>query len=157
MNKGLLIQLVNDVRNENNLAPLTVNDKLTQSAQYRAEEICSTGNFSHDNWKQSLTYDYHMAGENLAKNYATEEATVQAWVNSPKHYENIVKPYTETGIGAVECGNEYYIVQHFGTPPAALEKPTAPIHDPFMLPVLVLSAIIITVLVIKTACAILKS
>lgn len=111
-----LNKAVNKIRLDNSLEPLTINSELTKSAQYRADELCRTGNWSHDGWENSITYSYHKVGENLAKGYRTNSDMVQAWVDSPKHYENIVDDYSDTGFGFNECNGKKYVVQHFGNP-----------------------------------------
>jgi uncharacterized protein YkwD len=50
-------------------------------------------------------------GENIAYNYSTPEAAVNAWLNSPGHKENIVGNYTHFGISIREnaiTGKKYY-------------------------------------------------
>lgn len=113
MNKEKTITLTNVVRQDESISGLEYSELLEQSAQKRAEDICRTGDFSHSNWEESLTFNYSKAGENLAKNYKTEESMVSAWVESPKHHENLVGEYTHIGIGYKECGSNTYTVQHF--------------------------------------------
>ena len=56
----------------------------------------------------------------MAVNFRTSAGLVMAWMNSPKHRENILKSdYTDTGIG-IDYGiykGKYvaFVVQHFGT------------------------------------------
>jgi uncharacterized protein YkwD len=50
-------------------------------------------------------------GENIAYNYNTPAAAVNAWLNSPGHKENIVGNYTHFGISIREnvgTGKKYY-------------------------------------------------
>lgn len=50
-------------------------------------------------------------GENIAYNYKTSAAVVQAWLDSPGHKENIVGDYTHFGIAVKihpETGRKYY-------------------------------------------------
>ena len=49
---------------------------------------------------------YRSAGENIAKGYATPEAVVKGWMNSPGHRANrLNKSFTHIGVGYVENGN----------------------------------------------------
>lgn len=58
----------------------------------------------------------HKYGENLAGGYYSSYETVQAWVASPTHLENIVDPVF-TRIGHANCynGQEYLTVQVFSS------------------------------------------
>jgi uncharacterized protein YkwD len=50
-------------------------------------------------------------GENIAYNYATAEAAMHAWLNSPGHKANIVGDYTHIGMSVSvdsETGRKYY-------------------------------------------------
>lgn len=145
MNKETVFNLVNEVREEHNLIPYVYNSELEVSAVHRANEICSTGNFNHDGWVESLIYNYKTAGENLAKNYLNESDTVEAWVASPDHYENIVGDFTESAIGISECGNNTYVVQHFATP---LNVESAVVgHPALIFPMIIVLILCVLVLV----------
>jgi hypothetical protein len=53
-------------------------------------------------WFGDVGYNYSFAGENLAKNYPTSDATVTAWMNSPTHRENLLKKeYVDVGFAVV--------------------------------------------------------
>jgi hypothetical protein len=77
-------------------------------------------------------YKYVVAGENLAKNFSTSQAVVNAWMASPTHKDNIVKPsYKEIGFAVVNGtlnGEETtLVVQMFGSSTESLAaKPVAP-------------------------------
>ena len=147
MNKQEIVELVNQERTDNSLPILTENNLLNDSAQERADYLCTSGNWSHDGWEDSLTYDYLHAGENLAKNHDTENITVQAWINSPTHHENILDDYTETGIGYKECGENTYTVQHFGSPMPEVEA--MGYHFDFILPALAILSVCVALIIIK--------
>ena len=60
----------------------------------------------------SFGISYRAAGENIAIGYATPEAVVNAWMNSPGHRANILNPsYTQLGVGYVADGS--YWTQEF--------------------------------------------
>jgi hypothetical protein len=64
-------------------------------------------------------YTYTLAGENLAKNFNDSVGVVDAWMNSPSHRENLLKPgYKEIGFAVVNGtlnGEETtLVVQMFG-------------------------------------------
>ena len=55
---------------------------------------------------KSFGISYRTAGENIAKGYASPEAVVNAWMNSPGHRANILNStYTHIGVGYVPSGN----------------------------------------------------
>ncbi|MDE2399778.1 MAG: hypothetical protein KGL67_02095 [Patescibacteria group bacterium] len=134
---GVLTTLTNEERAQNNLAPLTENSLLTQAAQLKANDMATRGYFAHTSpdgktpwyWLDQVGYDYSMAGENLAVNFFESQDVAQAWMNSPTHRANIVKPnYTEIGIGVAngiyEGKNTVFVAQFFGTPVAVPSAPT---------------------------------
>ncbi len=130
--------LTNDDRIANGDAPLTHNALLAQAAQDAANDMAAKGYFSHVSpdgkdpwyWLSLVGYDYRYAGQNLAVNFTDSSAVESAWMASPSHHANIVKPqYTQIGIGVangVYNGQETtFVVQYFGTPELALPEAQA--------------------------------
>lgn len=116
MDEARMFELVNEQRELKGLAPLVYDETLEQATEQRAKGLCNEA-LSHDNFIPELEaskYNYTEAGENLAEGYYGSERTVQAWVDSPTHYENIVGDYTETGMAIVNCGHKTVTVQWFG-------------------------------------------
>ena len=71
---------------------------------------------------RSSGYNYTTSGENLAKNYTDSNSTVQAWMNSTTHRNNILnKDFEETGIalsgGIIDNQSTILITQQFGSQP----------------------------------------
>jgi uncharacterized protein YkwD len=124
-----LLTLHNEERRKANLPPLRINAELMDSAQQKAEAMLELNCWSHycppdvEPWTffTEAGYDYLYAGENLAEGYFNNEDVMVAWMNSPTHEENIVKPeYEEIGFGIVQGNyqgkeNNIIIVVHFGT------------------------------------------
>lgn len=124
-----LVGLSNSEREEAKLPLLEISPKLQKAAQLKATDMAKRGYFSHYTpegnppwyWLEQVEYDYRSAGENLAVNF-TESADVdKAWMNSPKHRENILnKKYTEVGIatakGLYKGEEATFVVQFFGKP-----------------------------------------
>jgi len=142
-----IISLTNDQRKLNSDNALTEDTLLDQAAQAKAQDMAAKDYFSHVGpdgktpwqWISEVGYQYQYAGENLAVRFVDSEDVVQAWMASPTHRANIVKPvYTEIGVG-VALGTYQgqpatYVVQYFGTPknanPAAVRTaPQAPPHS----------------------------
>jgi uncharacterized protein YkwD len=106
-----LLEETNKYRLENNLTQLVLNTQLTQAAQLKAQDMADKGYFSHTGpngekpwtWLQEAGVNYSYAGENLAINFRNSNNVVKAWVNSPKHRENLVNStFTEVGFGIAE-------------------------------------------------------
>ena len=109
-----VVRLVNQRRVENGLKPLTQDWQLSRVARYKSQDMKDLGYFSHTSptygspfqMMKSFGIAYRTAGENIAKGYASPEAVVNAWMNSPGHRANILNStYTHIGVGFVSSGN----------------------------------------------------
>jgi len=111
-------KLVNDERTRVGVTKLVYDETLELGAQMRSDELCNIP-MSHDNFvPTALEVKYHakLIGENLAKDWYSDEEMVTGWINSPTHYENIKNPaFVETGIGVADCGETVVVTQWFGT------------------------------------------
>lgn len=111
-----MLALVNQARAEAGAAPLTLDSKLCDAADKRAEEI--TAKFSHTrpNGSDCFTIfsEYgissHGGGENIAMGSTDVNAIFNMWMNSPGHRSNILDSRFKT-IGIGKCGS--YWVQMF--------------------------------------------
>ena len=57
---------------------------------------------------KSFGITYRTAGENIAMGYATPQAVVNGWMNSPGHRANILNAsFTRIGVGYVADGNHW--------------------------------------------------
>lgn len=126
---SVVTTLTNEDRVEHNLAVLTPDSLLTKAAQNKAEDMAEKGYFSHVSpdgktpwyWLDQVRYPYSYAGENLAVNFTDSKEVTDAWMASPTHRANIVKPqYTRIGIGVArgmfEGSETTFVVQFFATP-----------------------------------------
>lgn len=109
-----VVRLVNEIRSENGLKPLTIDWQLSRVARYKSQDMSSIGYFSHTSptygspfeMMRSFGISYRTAGENIAKGYRTAETVVNGWMNSPGHRANILNStYTHIGVGYVSKGN----------------------------------------------------
>ncbi|MBO5150052.1 MAG: hypothetical protein J6B66_07460, partial [Anaerotignum sp.] len=107
-----VVDLVNEERAKENLAPLSLNRTATDAAQVRAEEAKKSFSHTRPNGTKCFTalaeagVTYTAAGENLAGKIKTPEKVVDAWMNSPGHRKNIMNPkYSQIGVGYVSSGN----------------------------------------------------
>jgi uncharacterized YkwD family protein len=115
-----VLELVNVERQKAGLSPLKMDEPLRKVARLKSEDMKANGYFDHNSPTYGSPFDmmkkfgisYTMAGENIAMGQRTPEAVVTAWMNSPGHRANILKPgYTFIGVGYVASGS--YWTQEF--------------------------------------------
>ncbi len=124
-----VINLTNEKRIQNGLAPLKQNSTLSAAAQAKGIDMLNKNYWAHtapdgtQPWKffVDFGYKYRYAGENLARDFSNASSAVDAWMASPSHRSNILSSkYKEIGIGIVEGDMDgvetTIIVQFFGTP-----------------------------------------
>jgi hypothetical protein len=123
----VLIDLTNQSRKENGLPPLLYNQQLFTAANLKGQDMVSRDYFAHFapdgtspwHWFSLAGYTFLFAGENLAINYRSSRAVQNAWMNSPKHRENILdKRFEDIGIATVpsvvDDKQVLLVVQMFG-------------------------------------------
>ncbi len=126
-----VLELLNELRKEVGVSPVTSNDQLKKAANIRAIETEESFSHTRPDGRATFTvleeagveYTYQLAGENLAMgtNYLDEKEMAE-WLfkglkESPGHYENMVNMgFKQVGIGVHYDGENLYIVQLFGTP-----------------------------------------
>jgi hypothetical protein len=130
-----VIELTNQARAAQGLAPLVLNAKLTTSAQNFSKEMALGDFFSHTSPTGStpttrITATGYLTdagswrtAENIAAGYSTPTQVVQGWLNSPGHKANILNPdLLEIGVGyyylTPDTGRvnySHYWTQNFGT------------------------------------------
>lgn len=108
-----VFRLVNEAREAEGLAPLTLDDKLCEAAQIRAKELNEL--YSHtrpDGKKFSSVLDEHniswiTAGENGAMEIegVSPDEVMKGWLDSSGHRENILNPrFNKIGIAIYKLG-----------------------------------------------------
>ena len=111
-----VIAKVNQIRVANGLNSLRYDASLEGAADVRANE--STVRFSHTRPDGSDWYTVNpdlMYGENLADGYTTADAVVNAWMASPGHKANILKPdFTTVAVSTTVKDGKTYWAQEFG-------------------------------------------
>lgn len=105
-----LLEQTNLARSQNGIAKLKLNNKLNQAAYLKAQNMFAKQYWAHNapdgtqpwKWLGDVGYNYDTAGENLAKNFASTNTTITAWMNSPEHRENILNSnYQDVGFAVV--------------------------------------------------------
>ncbi|MCA1740550.1 MAG: CAP domain-containing protein [Actinobacteria bacterium] len=113
-----LLELINEYRQANDLAPLVPSETLSASAGHHSEDMEAYDYFSHDTEESSYypkgsdfvermaqegyptTYAY--VGENIAWGQPTAEEVFEDWRLSPEHDATMLNEwYTAAGIGHV--------------------------------------------------------
>jgi len=126
-----IVDRTNALRRAKGVAALRVNDKLMQAAQVRADEIATSGIYSHtrpDGRKSNTVTDSKYTGENLhniselyleQQHKTLSEAVVELWSSSKAHADNMTSArYGEIGVGLARGVNQngldcWYCVQVF--------------------------------------------
>ncbi len=124
-----IVELTNQRRISLGLDELKINNSLNEAAQRKAADMFAFNYWSHnsptgrDPWSffKETGYDYIYAGENLARDFVSSEAVVDAWMASPTHKDNIISSrYQEIGVAVVEGElgglRTTLVVQMFGSP-----------------------------------------
>jgi uncharacterized protein YkwD len=137
LTKQGVIEWTNSQRAKYGLPPLKENSNLDASAAIKTEDMFANQYFAHDslsgkgvgNLAISAGYSFLTIGENLAMgNFESDEALVQAWMDSQGHRENILNTsYKDIGVSvkkSVYQGKTIWMaVQHFGRPLSDCESP----------------------------------
>lgn len=110
-----IINLLNSIRAQNGLTQLSMSQSLTDIARMRSSDMIYNFYFSHytpDNRNifnilRENEVSYVNAGENIGQTspafYGSAEAFVNAWMASPTHRDNIIRPmYRYIGVGVIE-------------------------------------------------------
>jgi len=112
--------IVNKEREKAGVPPLAIDERLTASAQAKADELAREGWDDTPHVSQSGKHGYEyikdqnipncVGGENLLAFQTSAKAGVNWWLNSPSHRNAMLSPnYTITGFGITED----FVVEHF--------------------------------------------
>lgn len=125
---NVLIDLANENRTENKIAPLRKNNQLSRAAEMKAEDMIKNKYFAHfapdgtTPWYfiSQAGYNFIYAGENLAIDFTDSKDIDNAWMNSPTHRANLLNAnFKDIGIatkdGQYENHDSVYVVQMFGS------------------------------------------
>lgn len=150
-----LVYLHNKERTQVGINTLELNSLLVSSATNKANAMLDSDCWDHycppgvSPWTffNQVGYKYIHAGENLGEGFTDNSSLMRAWMNSPTHKANVIKPeYLEFGLGFA-TGNyqgqddNTIAVVHFGTREQSIPAPTltpspTPIPTPTPTPVI---------------------
>lgn len=109
-----LLSATNSQRTAHGVAALSLNTKLNNAAQAKANDMVARDYWSHQTpdgrqpWVFIVNagYQYLAAGENLAYGFSTSSGAVTGWMNSPSHKANLLNAvFTEVGFGIANSAN----------------------------------------------------
>lgn len=109
-----LLQDTNVQRANNDVRALTLNSKLIAAAQAKADDMAKRNYWSHYTpdgdppwiFVTEQGYSYQKLGENLAAGFSDEQSTINGWMASPPHRENLLdSAFTEVGFGYANNAN----------------------------------------------------
>lgn len=106
-----LLERTNTLRQKEGKSPLVLNEKLSEAAALKAQDMFAKNYWAHNApdgstpWafikKSGYTYVY--AGENLARGFTNGDEVISAWMASPSHRENMLSAkYQEVGFAIVD-------------------------------------------------------
>ncbi len=130
-----ILTLVNNQRIQNGLSPVKMDPLLSAGAALKANDMFAKNYWAHfapdgtSPWDflNQANYHYLYAGENLARDFATSDQVVTAWMNSETHRKNILNgKYQEMGLAVVngKLGSDEttLVVEFFGTKEGSVPK-----------------------------------
>lgn len=127
-----LLASTNAQRRMNGEKPLVVNEKLSQAAANKAQDMFAKQYWAHTSpsgvapwaWFERANYHYAEAGENLARGFSTSDGVVTAWMDSADHRANILdNNYTDIGFaiqrGVLDGKTTTLVVAFYAEPQAS--------------------------------------
>lgn len=113
-----VLELVNQIRAENGVAPLVWDAELEEAACLRAAECGLYFDHTRPNGQSCYSVTSKMSGENIAAGVGSAEQVVALWMGSEGHRANILNPdFKSMGVGLnyIDDGQfGYYWSQNFG-------------------------------------------
>lgn len=124
-----LLAYTNTQRINDQEQPLQLNSELMKAAQLKVNNMFADQYWAHTSpqgvtpwhWFGVVGYSYSQAGENLAKDFTTNDSTVAAWMASPEHRANILNSnYQDVGFaiahGQLDGRPTTLVVAEYGDP-----------------------------------------
>ena len=143
MSSSGLLSSTNSARTQNGVASLQLNSKLAAAAQAKADDMAARNYWSHNTpegnppWTfvTAQGYDYQKLGENLAAGFSDEQSTVNGWMGSAPHRDNLLDAaFADVGFGwannpdytSAGGGPMTIVVAFYGDPKVLAAQSTAP-------------------------------
>ena len=109
-----LLDSTNGQRASNGVGNLSINSKLNNAAQAKANDMATRNYWSHNTpegnppwiFFTNAGYTYSKAGENLAYGFTSNDDVIVGWMNSASHRANMLDgTFTEVGFGFANNSN----------------------------------------------------
>lgn len=123
-----LLLLTNKERQNVGVGSLILNDKLSEAASKKAQDMFDYSYWAHNSptgktpwfFIKDSGYKYVYAGENLARGFSTTEDVIKAWMASSDHKSNMLSGnYEDVGfavkVGKIKGEETVLIVEEFGS------------------------------------------
>lgn len=107
------VDRINQLRANKGLGALSVDGELTAIGRQWAGHMSAAGSISHNpNFAAQVQADWAKLGENVGVGN-TVDSLMNAFINSPGHYANLVDPaFTHIGVGVVRGGDGRMYTSH---------------------------------------------
>jgi len=142
-----LLSDTNSQRLANGVPALKLNSKLDAAAQANADDMAARDYWSHYTpegnppwvWVNNQGYAYQALAQNLATGFSDEQSTIDGWMASPPHRENLLNAtYSEVGFGYANSPNYTsagggpmtIVVAFYGKPQVLSASTTKPSSSP---------------------------
>ena len=128
-----LVHLINQERTSQGIAPLTVDQRLTQAARKHTSLMVEHKALSHQ-FDGEPALEIRFADENLHSNEQAENVDFgkdvpsahKAFMHSPAHRANLLNPdYNVVGIAVIRSGDHVYVTEDFAHRVTAYSEPEA--------------------------------
>ncbi len=122
-----VLDIVNEERAANGLAPLSMDVDLLEAAMKRAAETSVYWSHTRPDGSSCFSISDKMQGENIAAGYMNPTSVMNGWMNSSGHRSNILGKNTKAvGIGCFYHNGTLWWVQCFGWSGSAAITVTQP-------------------------------
>lgn len=122
-----MLDLVNQVRAENGVDPLTWCPALVRSSLAHSRDMAARNYFEHDSPEgddvgvraKEQTYEWRAIGENIAFGQRDVNQAMDDWINSPGHFANLIEGAFEhlgsaSFMGKLDGQSGLFWTQNFG-------------------------------------------
>lgn len=111
LNELELLNRINIYRDSIGLNTLQNNQHISYICSEHNIYMIESGRINHDYFQYradnlTQTLDAYRVGENIAYNYQTPKSTLNAWLNSTGHKQNIEGNYTDFGLSIIRGTNQ---------------------------------------------------
>lgn len=107
LSERTILAITTQYRADHNLPALIESPELCRFAKTRVDEIVNNNDWSHDGFlpvSHAYEENFHYLGENLARNYISNDEVLTAWIGSPAHKENLDNKYYDKACVAIKDG-----------------------------------------------------